>query len=140
MRISIDPTKKRRRGSLSIELLLILPILMALLFGMCRFSLEFFARQRLHTACRNGARIAALGGDRLDVERAVRRSLGGGPMTETEVIAELEGDDGRPLSAGEPVVVQVRLATIRVVPDLLRFVGLSHRGETMLARVVMCKE
>ncbi len=134
------PRRRRLAGSLSVELLLILPILMALMLGMFRFGLELHARQRLQVACRDAARVAALGGDRLDVEHAAARSLGDGRLAEAEVLAVLEDEDGGPLPSGESVMVEVRLATIRVVPDLLRFVGISHANDVMAASVAMRKE
>ncbi|RLS54151.1 MAG: hypothetical protein DWH91_12600, partial [Planctomycetota bacterium] len=65
----------RRRGILSAELLLTLPILIVLLFGLLEFSLLFFARGDVVDASRAGARAARIFGAGLtpfSVPRAMR--------------------------------------------------------------------
>mgnify|MGYP003350373201 CR=1 FL=1 len=53
-----QPTRRSRSGVLSMELVLTLPILLILLFGLLEFSLLFFARGDVVDASRAGGRAA----------------------------------------------------------------------------------
>ena len=53
---------RSRRGSLTMELVLVLPILGILLLGLFEYSLLFFARGEVVDASRTGARIASVTG------------------------------------------------------------------------------
>jgi hypothetical protein len=123
-----------------VELLLVLPLLVALLVGMVEFSMLLVARQHLLTASREGARVAALGGDQDEVAHAVYRYLGEGRLADAEVVAVLDDEAGRPIPSGEAVEVRVRLPANHAVPDLLRFVGISIAKDEIVARTVMRKE
>lgn len=133
-----------RRGYLTLELLFVFPLLIMLLAGMIQLSMTLHARQQLVAACREGARVAALGGDATDVERAVHRSLGDGRLGESSVLLTTEEDQplasARQVPPGEPVAVWVRLPTARAVPDLLRFIGYSIRDDEIVARTIMRRE
>lgn len=48
------------RGAAAVELALVLPILIVLVFGIFQFSLAYNRQQGLHAAAREGARIASL--------------------------------------------------------------------------------
>lgn len=48
------------RGAAAVELALVLPILVLLVFGIVQFSLAYNRQQGLHAAAREGARIASL--------------------------------------------------------------------------------
>jgi Flp pilus assembly protein TadG len=65
-----------RRGALTVELLIILPILMLLIFGTIQLSLAISTRQTMAAACREGARLAAVGTSPTDVQQIVRAALG----------------------------------------------------------------
>lgn len=136
--------RRRRRGILALELLFILPILMLLMLAMVQFSLTLHARQQLVAASREACRVAALGGDLGEVERTVRRTLGSGRLSDADV--ELTDETGTPIPAGmtvpsgEMVSVWLRLPTIHVVPDLLRFMGYSIKNDELVARTVMRRE
>jgi hypothetical protein len=130
----------RRSGSLSLELLLVFPILVALLLATIEFSMLAVVRQQVLTASREGARVAAQGGDASEVERAVHVFLGGGTLANAEVQTVLTDDKGNPLFPGDPVTVLVRVPADRAVPDLLPFIGQSIRGEFVVGCTVMRKE
>ena len=137
-------TSARRRGSLTVEMLLVLPIVLAFFLGMIEFSLILYSRQQLVGASREGCRVAALGGDQAEVERAVKRYLGTGRLGDAWV--RLTDGQGRPIPSarflppGEPVQVWVELPTAHAVPDLLRFLGYSIRDDELVARTVMRRE
>jgi hypothetical protein len=134
----------QRKGVLAFELLLIFPILFVLLLAMIQFSLTLYARQQLLAASRECCRVAALGGDQADVATMAKKCLGAGRLGEAEVVitdeagAPLPG--GAALPSGELVMVWLCIPHGYVVPDLLRFIGYSHRKEELIGRTVMRRE
>lgn len=128
-------TTARRRGILSMELLLTLPILTVLLFGLLEFSLLFFARADVVEASRAGARAARLYGATAEsVEEEVRFSLGGRLASHVRVQADL-GD-----KAGDEVRVAVEVPMAVASPDLLWLIGYSLQGRELLCETRMTKE
>ncbi len=134
------PSTTRRAGSLTVELLLVLPVLLAFLLGMVEFSMILLARQELLTASREGARVAALGGSSSDVEQATRLFLGTGSLAQANVQSVLTDAGGMPLHSGSPVAVTVSIPAGQAVPDMLAFIGLSIANDTLAAQSVMRKE
>src|SRR5947209_18640608 len=92
---------RRRSGSLTVELLLVLPILLTVLLGAFEFSMLAQVRQQLLLASREGARVAALGGTADDVQLATQRNLGGALQRAT-VQASLTDATGAPVAPGQP--------------------------------------
>jgi hypothetical protein len=133
-----------RRGSMTMELILLFPILMTLFLAMIEFSLILHSRQQLLAASREGARVAAIGADQQEIEQAVLRYLGSGRLGDSEVtITDFQGNElqaSQQVPSGEAVAVWVRLPTAHAVPDLLRFVGYSIRNDEIVARTVMRRE
>ena len=128
-------TTARRRGILSMELLLTLPILTVLLFGLLEFSLLFFARADVVEASRAGARAARLYGATAEsVEEEVRFSLGGRLASHVRVQADL-GD-----KTGDEVRVAVEVPMAVASPDLLWLIGYSLQGRELLCETRMTKE
>lgn len=124
-----------RRGILSAELLLTLPILTVLLFGLLEFSLLFFARGDVVEASRAGARAARLYGATTEsVEEEVRFSLGGRLAPHARVTADLGTKTGDEVS----VAVEVPMAVAS--PDLLWLIGYSLKGRELLCETRMAKE
>ncbi len=117
------------------ELVLTLPILATLLFGLFEFSLLFFARAEVVEACRAGARKATLHGATLsDVEADVRSALSPRMERGLEVAAELEGE------SGDLVTVAVRVPMSSAAPDLLWPIGFSLGGRNLQCVTTMAKE
>jgi hypothetical protein len=143
-RSSLPIRGRPRRGILAFELLLVLPILLIVVLAAVQFSLTLHARQQLVAASREGCRVAALGGDLGEIERTIRLTLGNGRLADADI--ELTDEAGKPISAGmtipsgDSVAVWLRLPTIHVVPDLLRFMGYSIQKDEMVARTVMRRE
>lgn len=130
----------RRRGTVALELLFVLPILMTVLLGTVELSLWLTAQQSVSLASREAARVAAIGGTQSDVEATVRLVLGDVRFARATVIAILTDESGLPLEPGAPVTVNVRLPAAVVVPDLLVFAGLSIRKLYLVGQTVMRKE
>jgi hypothetical protein len=131
----------RRGGYLAVELLLVLPILLALFLGMMQFSLILGARQTLLAASREGARVAAHGGTKEDVCATCRRVLGTGSLGASNVhIRSFDEDPQHPFDGRDRVEVRISVPTTLVVPDMLRWIGISFRDQDMVACTVMLKE
>ena len=127
--------RPQRRGILSAELLLTLPILTILLFGLLEFSLLFFARGDVVEASRAGARAARVHGATIEsVEEEVRYSLGGRLAPHVRVQSELGSKTGDEIS----VAVEVPMAA--AAPDLLWLIGYSLKGRQLLCETRMAKE
>jgi Flp pilus assembly protein TadG len=125
---------KTRAGNASVELLMLLPVLIAVIAAGVEFSMLLAVRQQLTAASREGARVAALGGDEQAVKDAVWHTLGSGNTATAEVTVVV------PPNSGDPAEVWIQLSATAAVPDLLRYVGYSIRGETITVRTVMRKE
>jgi hypothetical protein len=131
----------RRLGALlSAELLLVLPLLLALILAGVQFAVTLSVEQKLAAATRDGARVAATGGNRTAVVEAVERVLGPTIAKHAEVCTVMTDSSRKPLPSGEPVQVVVKVPAAKVVPDLLRIVGYSIRNETLVSSTVMRKE
>lgn len=132
--------RRGRRGGLTLELLLVLPVLLTVLLGTVEFSLWLAAQQQVVLASREGARAAATGAAVDEVEAVVRRVLGDARFASAELAVQITDPAGQPIPPGDPVAVAVRLPARTVVPDLLVFIGLSIRNESLVARTVLRKE
>lgn len=126
---------QNRRGVLSMELVLTLPILLILLFGLLEFSLLFFARGDVVDASRAGVRAARLhGATQESVEDEVRYSLGARLASQAQVHTTLGG------KTGDEVSVTVRVPMAAAAPDLLWIAGYSLKGRELLCETRMVKE
>ncbi len=135
-RWSVNPgLSRQRRGVLSMELAITLPIFGILLMGLFEYSLLFAARGDVVEACRAGCRRGTLAfATAADVEEEVRWSLGGklGPraIIETE-LGEYTGDE---------VIVTVRVPMSAASPDLLWPIGFGLRDRELSCQSRMVKE
>ncbi|MEX0702854.1 MAG: TadE family protein [Planctomycetales bacterium] len=124
-----------RRGFLSLELALTLPILGVVLFALFEFSLLFFARSEVAQASRAGARLAAAPGvSAAEVEDRVRSLLGPRLNRRMQVRTDL-GEE-----TGDVVRVAVAVPMNDASPDLLWPIGYSLRGRSLLAETRMVRE
>jgi hypothetical protein len=125
----------RRRGVLSMELALTLPIFGLLLMGLFEYSLLFASRGDVVEACRAGCRRGTLAfATQEDVEEEVRWSLGGklGPHATVETqLGDYTGDE---------VVVTVRVPMSSASPDLLWPIGFGLRDREFSCQSRMVKE
>jgi Flp pilus assembly protein TadG len=126
-----------RTGAIhAVELLLLLPIILALILGMVEYSMILSIDQQLAVASRQGARVAAQGGSAAEVEAAARTVLGTGNVGQSALVTSQLTD-----VSGDPVAVTVAVAdAASVVPDLLRFVGFSIKDQPLTGLTMMRKE
>ena len=134
-RQSTGSNSKKRRGVLSMELAITLPIFGLLLMGLFEYSLLFAARGDVVDACRAGCRRATLTfATPEDVEEQVRSSLGSklgpGAIIESE-LGEYTGDE---------VVVTVRVPMSAASPDMLWPIGFGLRDRELSCQSRMVKE
>jgi len=128
-------TNRLRRGILTVELVLVLPLVLLLLFALVELSMIARAQQTLILAARDGARTASLAGTSVEqAERAARRHLHGRLAAEAQIKVRMAK---RP---GEPSTVEVRVPMHAAAPDLLRMIGFGATDRYLVATAAMCKE
>lgn len=127
--------RPHRRAVLSMELVLTLPILGVVLFGLFEFTWLFYSRSLVVEASRVGARKASLPGATLaDVERDVRRTLPQGLQRQLRVV----GDMGE--YSGDVVWVGVEVPMQSAAPDLLWPIGVGLAGRNLYSETRMVRE
>ena len=124
-----------RRGILTMELVMTLPILAIVLFALFEFSLLFFARGQVVDACRAGGRMACLPGSGCEtVDHTVRQSL----SPRLRKAARIEVEPGE--HTGDWVRVAVRVPMQAASPNLLWPIGFSLNDRNLFAETWMVKE
>jgi Flp pilus assembly protein TadG len=120
---------------MTVELVLVLPIVLLLLFALVELSMLARAQQTLIVAARDGARVATLSGATAEqVRRAVRRHLRGRMAAEAQIQVQMAE------RSGEPTMVEVRVPMHAAAPDLLRLIGFGVSDRYLVARTTMCRE
>jgi hypothetical protein len=126
---------RSRRGVLSLELILTLPILLIVLMGLFEFTVLFYSRSLVVEATRVGARKASLPGATAEsVEEEIRNVLS--PRLQTGM--QVGVDVG--LHSGDVVVVSVQMPMTSASPDLLWPIGLSLNGRNLYSETRMIRE
>lgn len=74
-RLRVKPRTLKQRGAQLIELALMLPIILTVIFGIVGFSLVFMVQHTLSSAVSQGARSVAISGSTADPESAARQLL-----------------------------------------------------------------
>lgn len=105
---------RRRRAAAAVELAVVTPVLLTMLFGIIEFGWVFTVRQALVTAAREGARTAVLPGSTVaEVEQRIAEYTQ--PLGLTGCTTLVSCDDG-----GDPdgtVTISIPYATISLVGD-----------------------
>nr|BAL54047.1 hypothetical protein HGMM_F12C05C30 [uncultured Planctomycetota bacterium] len=139
-----EPGAVPRSASLSVEALLVLPVLLVVILGGIELGLLLSARHQLFGACREVGRLAALGHDRPQLASILVQYLGESKSANAElIIADEHGQtvhSPREIPAGRPVMVIVRLPATCAAPDLLRLVGFSLRNQILEVQTVWRRE
>ncbi|QDT25851.1 TadE/TadG family type IV pilus assembly protein [Gimesia panareensis] len=125
----------KRRGFLSMELALVLPIFAIVLFALLEFTLLFYARADVVEASRIGARLATMPGiTQQNVEQEVKKvlppQLGQGAVIQTQI--------GK--HSGDVVMVGVSIPMSLAAPNLLWPVGYDLKGQNLYSETRMIKE
>jgi Flp pilus assembly protein TadG len=137
----ISKRSPKRAGYLNtIEVMIYMPILILTLVAIVQFSQVLAADARLSGASREGARVAASGGNATQITNAVHALL----LPKERHLATIETNavdaSGNPLSLtpGVDVVVRVGVSTKKIVPRPLAFVIVNHHQ--LVGQTVMRKE
>lgn len=118
------------------ELILVLPIVMALVFGMIEIGMLWSSGQRVKEAAAAGCRVAGFrGADQVAVRRAVEHGLGRPSLVKNYNI-NVTNVNNNPYE----VCVSVSVPMSAAAPDLLKFVGFSLVGRTLTAESIMRRE
>lgn len=126
---------RSRRGVLSMELVLTLPILFILILGLFEFTMLFYSRSLVVEASRVAARKASLPGvTEQAVEEAVLRVLT--PRLQNGI--QVDVDLGS--RSGDVVMVSVQTPMTSASPDLLWPIGFSLSGRNLYAETRMIRE
>lgn len=83
--------KQSEKGSQTIELVMLLPIVLMLVLMFGEVSRVMFYKIALQSAVREGARVAALGGSLSEVEAVIRRSVGNLTIERIEISRTANG-------------------------------------------------
>ena len=129
------PRSRRRLGVLTIELVMVLPILMIVLMAVFEFSILFFARSSVVQASRLAARQASLGvTDEEQINQVVNRVLSPALQRGHQVYVI-------PASrAGEITTVGLRVPMKSAAPDLLWPIGFSLQGRYLVEETSLVRE
>ena len=125
----------RRQGVLTIEMLMVLPILFTVLLAVFEFGILFFARSSVVQACRVAARRASLGvTDQAEIEEVVRRVLSPN-LQANHTVYFIPAE-----RAGEITTVGLQVPMESAAPDLLWPVGFSLRGRFLIEETSVIRE
>ena len=122
----------RSRGAAAVELALVLPVLVMILFAIVQFSISYNQKQGLHAAAREGARFASLPTSTdTQIRTRVTSALAGVTVTGTPTITITPSTTQPCLNRqGQSVVVQVSSTERVSVPLVItRNVTLTGKGE-----------
>lgn len=142
-RVGRQPKRFRKGAIVAMELLLVLPLMMAIFFGTVEFGLLMAAEARLYNASREGARVAAAGGNLQEVQTAAKNALLPTEAPYVTIDAVLYSDpptNSLPVLPGGTVAVMASAPARALVPDFLRFIGVSIAHRCLSAQTVMRKE
>lgn len=126
-----------RRGVVTVELLLALPVFIALMLGMVGLADLAVSEQMLAEASGRAARAAALGGSEEQVKEAVRSVLGS-ERTERATI-RVGAANGQPGPVPPGGLIEVRVEIEAQYATATRFAPIRD-DEVLLGRTVMQRE
>ncbi|MFN0018825.1 MAG: TadE/TadG family type IV pilus assembly protein [Pirellulaceae bacterium] len=146
------PRKNSRKGAvLSVELVMVLPILLFVLLAFVEFGLMLMSQQGLAAASSLGARQAALtGATEASVVTTVDNALAGWSWKPyRELVVVVDGNKIDPLVApdeiqlaptGAVISVSVNVPTDKAAPNLLKWIGIDTAGKDLTTTYVTRKE
>ena len=138
----IGGLRKLRRGVLTLEFALLLPILLLVLMAVVQFSTYLLGMQAIQASALVGAREATLpGATQSVVQQAVERSLGGWRFQGDIDAVQVEPAGWESLPTGSSVAVTVSVDADKAALNALRGTpGFDLAGKKIRARYVMRKE
>ncbi len=141
----VQPVRARKRRGVSVlEAALLMPLMLALIFGVIEFAYVFFVKQTLQSASREGARRGVLSSaDNADVQQAVAAAMEAGGLGSSTYTVTIRSEGGAPaavdsIPAGQSVIVEVSAPWSQYSVFLSGF-GTWSRGE-LRSRTAMLRE
>jgi len=129
--------RKPRRGFVTVELLLALPVVLAIFFGMVGMADLVITEQLLAEASGKAARAAALGGSEEQVKEAVRSVLGPARTDRATIrVGSANGGSG-PVPPGGLIEVRIEIEAQHATTTNLAPI---RSDEVLLGRTVMQRE
>lgn len=117
---SLSSLRRTERGAAAVELAIVLPVLILLVFGIIEWSIYFNRLQGLQAAAREGARVAALPqSTQSDVTAKVKAALDGvlpGGASPTVTVSPSSSNPCDLQPAGTSVTVTVKATTDLDIP------------------------
>ena len=104
--MSVRSKLRREDGAAAVEFALIVGLLAVLIFGMLEYGLAFWQVQNLRSATREGARVAAVGGDATEVRSAMVDSSAGS-LTGGWTYTQNRTCDGSETNTGQQVTLRI---------------------------------
>jgi hypothetical protein len=133
--------KRNRAGAVfSLELLLVLPILLTVCFGLVELSLLLMGMQRVQSASSAACRVATLPTTDSVAQQQAMSNAAAAALHTPGLVATYQMKSQVGQYAGDPVVVEVSVPMTAAAPDLLKMIGFSLRGRQMTAQTQMCKQ
>lgn len=141
------PSRRQRRGFLTFEMMLVLPVLLVVILAVVEFSMLLLSSQAVAGAASVASRQATLpGADAADVQAAATQALAGwkfaGDVT-TQITVNGIPESSSPLSlaaTGDVIAVTVEVPSLSAVPDVLRYIGITLAGKTITTTYVAPRE
>lgn len=128
-------SRQTRRGVLTMELVLTLPILFVVMLALFEFTMIFYSRSLVVEASRAAARMASLPGATDEaIEAEVRRVLS--PQLQTGMQIGLDLGE----RSGDLVIVSVEVPMSSATPDLLWPIGVGLDGRNLYSETRMVRE
>ncbi|MBX9677555.1 MAG: hypothetical protein K2X38_02245 [Gemmataceae bacterium] len=140
--LTLGARQGRRVGALlTFELLFLLPFLLVMFLSLVEFSALLVGEAKVSAAAREGARVAAMGGNTSDIQAAVGTALGTGITAKidlsTAVTITYPNTD---TTTGNPVQVQVCVAGNLLAPNFLCVLGFDLSTKSVCSQTTMMIE
>lgn len=127
---------RRRPASVSLEALLVIPILLVVVLALVEFGMVIAAEQKVAEASGLACRTAAVGRSDDDCKEAVKAVLGKKQYEACKVKIDRRRDD----HLGDVVDVRVDLPVKAAAPCVLHSCGIKWCDEMLIGRTVMKAE
>jgi Flp pilus assembly protein TadG len=134
-------TKRNRTGAvLSLELLLLFPVLWVVCFGFVEFSLLLMSMQRVQAASSAACRVGTLPTTDLEAQQTAMNDVAKAALGKAPLIASYQMQSQIGQYSGDPVQVEISVPMTAAAPNLLLIVGFNLEGRQLVARTEMCKQ
>lgn len=138
---------RRRRGRcgrsgavFSVELLLVLPIVLTLCFGIVELSMLLMGMQRVQAASNAACRVGTLPASDSALQQQAMRDAAAAALGTVGMASSYQMQSQVGQYAGDPVVVDVSVPMTAAAPNLLKIIGFSLQGRQLVAHTQMCKQ